>query len=373
MSQLELLQPETQTAIICHLSSIEALYSLIRASPRIYQVFVSRKEYHLTHLAKQQCLGCPSAWVAIEASKLPKPVSQKDITTFTHDVAEKNIFDVPIMPLKQSISMMKLGSCVEWFIADFTHQTLPNLTRLSEWTGSTQDVNAIQLDPSSIERQRIAQAFFRLEIFRHLFEPTGMWNIDKLQPGVQFLEGYLLHEVEEIACVKDYLVRRLWLIFDQIEDDLVEGGLSASVRMAAQAAQEDPSSENWFGPTGKASHTAYMENIIYRGLPFLKEIFTANRSRQAELVLSIDTPVDGYISDVLQAFRKHEPVGFHPYNALRFSSFHDDASKASIGWLWIVDRSPGYTPGRVPGKGLRGWGYVFWDKERIEASGVLSE
>ena len=373
-SPLELLQPETQTLIMCHISTVASLFSLLRASPRFYQVFRSRREYHLTQLAGQLCSDPASAWHAIRASKLPRPPSLHDAENFTQTFQEDYDYNTPIMPLEMSIPLIRLGACVNWLIADFARDSLNNLTKLAIFMKFEQDTGLVNSNLSDLETRRIGRAFFRAETFRFLFPPS--WSdfndIDKLQPGIRFLEVYTSNEIEEIACIRAYIVRRLSFIFDRIEDDLVEGRHPEPVQKAAQAAIDDPETNNWFGAYGKEDHSAFMDHMMSLGLPFIKDVLSAGPRRCADLVLSNSTPAYGYITDTLENIWSDEPHT-RPNPSFWPSSFRDDLAEPNIGWYWMKQYNLSINPSNRDGKGPKDWGYVFWDKERMMGSSILDQ
>jgi len=289
----------------------------------------------------------------------------------------------PILPLEISIPMIKLGACVAWLIADFAGNTLSNLIRLGELTELSQDRDRLESELSGIETARIARAFYRLETFRHLFPPAyGDWSdIDKLQPGVEFLNQWDPDEIEEIACIKDYIMRRLCIIFDQMEDDLVQGDPPEPVRIAAQAPDNDDDFENpnWFGSIGKSDHESFMENIMSLGLSFVQEVLSADRTRCAELVLSASKRAGGFLSDTLEnsrikgTMKNLDEIGSRSSPVHCHKSYHDALDEASLGWYWILLEHYRITPGWSQTQGPRDWGYIFWDKERMLAAGVLRQ
>lgn len=84
----------------------------------------------------------------------------------------------------------------------------------------------MQRELSSVEKRRIARAFFRFETFRHLVPPQHRNDHSKYNvptAGFDFLKSFDLDEVEEIACVRDYLIRKLWHNFDLLENDFAQG------------------------------------------------------------------------------------------------------------------------------------------------------
>lgn len=74
-ASIQSMSPELQTQIMRNVDSLSTLYSLLRASPRFYQVFRSRKEYLLTQIAFQQFNPhvIDDAWNLTKASQLPQP------------------------------------------------------------------------------------------------------------------------------------------------------------------------------------------------------------------------------------------------------------------------------------------------------------
>ena len=136
LSSLEMLQPETQSLIMCYIPCVTSLHSLLRASPRFYQVFRSRRGYHLTQLAIQSSWAPADAWDSIRASKLPRLCSTDEVKAFTQIFQDDEGYKAPILPMEISIPMIKLNACVEWFISDFARDSLPNLSCLSKFLDS---------------------------------------------------------------------------------------------------------------------------------------------------------------------------------------------------------------------------------------------
>ncbi|KAL8788677.1 MAG: hypothetical protein Q9195_007178 [Heterodermia aff. obscurata] len=377
MSRLELLLPETQSLILCHISTAKTLHSLISASPRFYQVFKSRREYHLTQLAKQQCRHSESAWDAITASNLPKPLSFAAADDFIENFYDDDRWEANIMPLDVSIPMIRLGSCVEWFITDLASSCLLNLTHLKKLMGLKQNDLVLQSSLSEAEMVRIRRAFFRFELSRHICQRKSddMHIADMSLQNGRFLLKYDLDEIEEITCVRDYIVRRLWAVFDQMEDDLVQGAQAGLVPEVLQATQLLPDCENWFGVHAKQKHDKHTEHMMFLGLSYLKDVFTADKESRMELILSASAETvecwgDDLLTQALYDTPKRDlgpdTPKFYSFSA---SNFRDHFEDYSLGWRWIQRQLP---PGYDNGKGPRDWGYIFWSPERLTASGIFT-
>lgn len=372
---LELLEPEVQSLIMCHISCVTTLHSLIRASPRYYQVFRSQREYHLTILAMRHSEAPVNLWDTIKASNVLKPPSQHDIETFTNSFMNDDGWKAPILSPEISIPMIKLNSTVDWFIHDYARDSLSNLTRLGELMDLHQDRELVHSDLSHTEKARITRAFCRFETFRHLFSSfleEREWYLEELRPCADFLDKYNPDEIEEIACVRDYLSRRLWFAFDQVEDNLVHGELSSALQKAAQAPEDDENHPNWFGQRGKHSHESYMEFMMCLGLTFLRDVFTADAERRAELVLGNSKEAIGVLDNTFNLVGSDGPLDPRPPDPERLlPSYHDALDEESIGWHWVLHHRGYSTPGSRLTKGLRDWGFVFWGKERMVASQIF--
>lgn len=379
MSQLEQLQPETQTLIMCHISCATTLHSLLRASPRFYQVFLSRRAYHLTQLAVRHCLSPANAWDAIQASELTKPSTYKEIEKFLSTFMDDEGYEAPILSLRKSLSMIKLGSEVDWFVDDFARDCLANLTSLGKLLGLEQNTNGVLRDLSKIEKQRIARAFFRFETYRQLFPAQSMLvEVGISALAADFLSQFDMDEIEEIMCVGDYIVRRLWGIFDRMEDDFVRGEPLEPLEPLRKGPQWS-NDHNWFGPFKKALHKYYLRNLMSLGLPVLREIITGAPARSADLVLSNDFIVREYLTDacskvVENGIEPSDPPGKSvPYLRTHKSPFREDLAEYSYGWHWGQNLHNNADPGNEHKKGCRDWGYVFWDRTRMIASGVRNQ
>ena len=364
---------------MCHIFSRKNLYSLLRASPRFYQVFKIRRDYHLTQLAVQHSRAPANAWDTLRASQIRRPPSAEDIEHFLDTNWDNYELKAPVLPADTSISMISLNTCIEWFIFDFAQDSLANLNRLVKLASVDDMVNlrfdpqAVQTQLSEIEIRRIARAFYRFETFRLLFPPSclryeGFNNAPQL--AVDFLNKYDPDEIEEIVSVRDYIVRRLWRVFDKIEDDFVRG-VQLEAFLTEKKIRDDDNS--WFGEFGKWRQDFQMEYIMSLGLEFLRRVFVSDHTYTAELVISNRSAKNGFLTN---AIRKGFEWGIQQPDNPRtptFRKFTEDLARPSSGWNWGSRPHPTSTPGSGSKKGCRDWGYVFWDDWRLKAAGVFAD
>ncbi|KAL8738325.1 MAG: hypothetical protein Q9181_000868 [Wetmoreana brouardii] len=202
------------------------------------------------------------------------------------------------IPLSMIISLCKLIPSIGWFVQDYRRKSIEFLANFVTQLELKQDSWDLYSDLSAIEAGRIQRAFCRLETFRYLFAATegAVIHSDYVGQARRFLNFYAPDEVEEIACIIDYLIRRLWDTFESVEDDAFqENSPSRPIRELDQ--QRSP--HGWFSPAAKARHLLFMEYLVSQGLPFLRKVFESDGVRRAELVIPNSRVPEGYISDVL--------------------------------------------------------------------------
>ncbi|KAL8824502.1 MAG: hypothetical protein Q9191_005018 [Dirinaria sp. TL-2023a] len=271
--------------------------------------------------------------------------------------------------------MIRLGTRIQWFANDFTSKTLENLAQLGVSLSLQQDHELLHSSLSLTELGRLQRAFCRFETYRHLFspdlliEPFGETILSANEQAHAFLEEFDAEEVEEIACVRDYIVRRLWHIFDMMEDKFVAGEPPKLDQHA------EPYYEHWYSERGKYAHDNHVERLMSHGLDFLREVFTADIEHSTALILSNRLDIGAYLSKALQIRLRMDKESIKALSIRMKSTplkfLGDDLLESSIGWLWGHDWKPKLVSAEPQLKGLRDWGYVFWDKRRIDASGVL--
>lgn len=385
-SGLESLHPELQVMVMLQIPEINTLYSLIRASPRFFQVFSSNKERIISALAVVQFH--PDAFIdaldAIRASQIENVLSREPILQYLDAFMTDESFKTPILPLSTALPLCEMGVHISYFINDFKLRAIPILAQV----GKPQSISQEQILYSSLsvkEAERLERAFCRFETFRHLFsgEKYNQTPFTALEQAHLFLEEFNRWEIEEIACVRDYLIRRLNGIFDLVEDEFVEMNVGATVGLADREHWEDmfvPRQINWFSTSAKHYHHWYMEYILARGLPFLRQVFQSTGQERMQLVTSNNVYNTEFLTKALRQPSKDTEydrdvrkawgsvAGKVPPEAVR-----DDLDTFNLGWVWShEDRLPPRHAAPWQ-KGLRDWGYVFWDRRRLEASGVIGQ
>ncbi|KAL8643793.1 MAG: hypothetical protein Q9226_008117, partial [Calogaya cf. arnoldii] len=375
---LEALSPEIQAQIMCNISSRSTLVSLLRASPRFYQVFRDRREYLLTQLAFNHFHPdiIDDVWALAKALQMPRPIDDNTrIYNFLNELrrGDDNCLQ-PSMALTVTIPLCNMAGTIAWFVQDYHRSSLRLLGYINRDMDLQHDPKVLHSDISATEVGRLQRAFCRFESFCCLF--GGSEFEEQLYIHGNYANRFLLaglpDEVEEIACIREYVIRRLWGIFEAVEDDALEGLHSDAIREFGKAHQLD----HWFSGRCKHRHPQYMEGLMSQGLTSLKKIFESEGLERAQLVISASNERRHFLTHALEYPHKVLPGNDDDiYDDGKFDGEDvfegDDVGNLSQGLLWANKTKVPKDYYRQPLKGLRDWGYVFWDDRRLRASGVL--
>lgn len=409
-SALEVLLPELQQRILVHLDSLDTLYALIRASPRFLQVFLLNRESTLSKIALGQFHPAvqPEAIAVAKLAHLQHQ-SQQDSQSKKHIATDLcHTFPLDIQSWSETINiasvvthLCNLERVVRFFLDDYVRSTLPILEQL----GKSQDLEILPEYPpynpaslpqlSSTELGRLQRAFCRVELYRRLFSrcshdfPGGIHNclmdppLESAEQATLFLKDLPPYQITEVGCIRDYLFRRLRGICDRLENEAVR-----TLPLKAMTFRRNDEAARWRSPlyvfTTQAQHqqSEHLEHLISLGLPYLKHIIQSSGDDQRELFLhyvysSVLCHFErDFLSNAIQGLGRNPSFRDLPLSGKKeeFTPAYDENGYSEIpqGWLWGHYHQQPYLVCHTMHKGLRDWGYVFWDYDRLMNSGILS-
>lgn len=174
------LSPELITDILLEISTLEALYAIVRASPKCYQVFLGSKENILKNLMYQviPTAAFIDALAAVQASQLKE--SRPDRRAVLHFIRRYQIIRLKILDrglLKFArpvgVPLCQLYRSSRHFVEDLAIRSGDVLTNLKESFGAAASTSLSNgrkpLDMSSTEDGRFQRAFYRYSLYGHLF------------------------------------------------------------------------------------------------------------------------------------------------------------------------------------------------------------
>ncbi|KAL1967187.1 hypothetical protein VTN77DRAFT_3478 [Rasamsonia byssochlamydoides] len=406
------LSTELVLLILQSLSSPRDLYSLIRASVSCYRTFVSYR-YAVFSAILQNAIhpaARADALMALNARQIAGTFKEKE---YSLDVVRLRAFDYlksypspePARSLREMVmsaheqleKLFRFYSVVEGFVSDYCDRALRqlNTSRLTP-TATTPTSTTL----SSTELGRLQRAFFRFETYADLFQLLPQHKVawvpesvlDETEPALAFLSRFSSWEIEEIACVSQFVAALVGEIFDKVEDDFVHAVEEA---VASRRCQDTRDDENfawltfleWYCPPFFKDYTRdekdnHIDFVVSRGLLFVKRLLRLEPLSLRKEVF--DSAFDGsyHIRHLQLALADSNPVrrkikaerrAAKSSNKVRVPSNADDSlTRCNIGWLWAFGyKRAAITINAAGNSDLRDQGYVFWDRDRLQQSGLL--
>ena len=403
-SLLEILAPELQLQILFKADTPKDLHALIHTSPRLYQVYIHNKDTILSTVARRQFHPAVihDALFFAKISQLEQPLSRDTVLelckTYSAEVCEgKNL------PVSMSVALCELASNVKFFIEDYARNTLPIL----EGLGRSLDLEVLPeyLPENLISHSRISdseigrlqRAFCRFEIYRYLFARCSSTidhelrrcahepSLDPADQAELFLERFPDFQVTEINCIRDYLYRRLRGVFSRVED-MAADTLPADTFIWGPGV--DWEGDSWasgvwlFTNSGKHYQDQHIEHLMSLGLSYIRRIFSSTGEEQKTLFMRhnranvLNHAESDFITTALGCLGPNPARGDTPLLAktdppFKYERNSDVELDIPDAWQWAHPRAPPLMLSDFCEKGLRDWGYVFWDFDRLQESGIL--
>ncbi len=398
--------------ILGRLDHPQDLYSVIRASPHVLGCFGSSKEIILKSVVK----NCFSHMVLADAIVAARflPENQRSIDAqhdrqqrpaiLTRTIREMRATPEPEVTVDESIELCRLYPSLNYFIKDCSENFLATARREANFFRKSNDSRTKSLVPpannerlSPLELARLQRAFVRyltLQTLLHAPEPEYHNSKVSEEPVAALLGEYAPWEVEEIACVHQYIISLLEDVFEDVENYFVfavatterpstsrylpEGNSAADLdSLEAEAAFCDP--EVWmFMDHEKRYHPQTIEHLATFGFQFLRALLEADNTRRTTLINENYKAHYSNMGDALKhpprqdtAMFRRERDGERNFVKLDFEG--DEYEKRNLAWLWSNQYRPQYGYSQTCNLDLRAWGYVFWDKGRLDRLGILKE
>ncbi|OJJ46905.1 hypothetical protein ASPZODRAFT_131811 [Penicilliopsis zonata CBS 506.65] len=386
---LHRLSPEILSLILESLNSPIDLYHLASASCACWRVFVSFRRLVLSSVLKNaihldalpHALAVINAPAAVPGSPTPK---EKEVIVFLNKY--RNGWRLVPFPTAWDdiVCLSRLYMRVTRLVDDYaTHalQALRTIDRpkrdLSVWP--TELASAVSL--SQTERARFLRAFFRFELYCKLF-PVAFrkesWSLfDKRAQFELFLARLQGWEIEELACVHQYLALLVDDLIKELEDQLVSTVLSCKLLSSELNSNQEDSELVSFNPLALRGMDLFSEErrlhleqcinfLSSLGLDFIYNLLIADRGVRKQTILA---HVGVRREFLPQALSSADNIELMKEPTWLFES----SARCNLGWVefrrFKFDRYPD-SYGSPP---LRAQGYVFWDERRIHSPGVAEK
>ena len=403
------LSSELITPILLELPTTQDLYSLIRASPKAFQVFLASKETILVSLMHQVIRPATfiDALAAVQASQLKDlGPDRRAVLLFLRKYENKRqkAFeqDGQHYSLATAIALCQLYRSTQYFIKDLTSRSNFYLRRcrdtvtiqtvygfdLAEDDGfgleGSQGEHVVdrddQYDPLSCEEEsRLQRAFYRYELYTQIFGSNMEYMGEKLWElpldSHFFLDNYQHWEIEELRCVDNYLWSRLSNTFDRIENSFIgiqlpEPPLDLSLQPYIRSAK--------LREAKYQISSLYLDYLMNMSLPLLHHALQLDRLRmQQEMSSHIfydsqKRSLSTRLEEYWRLLSRSDGIVVYNYTlgTPHHSQFKDTIDKPNEGWLYALTSKRGSYRFMTLNT-VQSLGYVFWDSQRLRKAGFV--
>lgn len=251
-ASLEALALELQLEILQMLTDLPSLDAIVHASPSYHRAYLNGRQSILAKVVSRD-IG-PDTLFEAHAVAMALAIDNKDgseIRKFLEDYestrTEPASVSIERLPFKRIAILSRLQYAVRFASKDFCQATLSRHPLSSE---KEEDIPPL----STNEARRISRAFYRFEIFCRIFSQPGFRvkrKLDCMDMCHLFLNQFPPWEVEEIACIRDYMIGRYAQLFAKHEHRLVQN--------SPQGAPEDSSGEEMPFEGNMTGHTSSVQ------------------------------------------------------------------------------------------------------------------
>jgi hypothetical protein len=404
---LDTLSTEILLTILECLSPLD-IFLAVRASPIIYRTFIAYKHHLLAHtLGNAIHPACRAdVYTALDAQNIPrliksKPISKVRLECFSIFSSDRNRrrqdyveFNLDAFNLD---TLFHLHLTIERLIDKYCNWTIPNLFS-REKPAPLQATSVHQrANLSSTEEGRLQRAFYRCEIYTrfqrvlHTLDKGAALNFSQIV--LSFVSQFTLYEFEELVSVQQFLAQFIASLCEKVEDDFLSHIRSVSVDAGvAQGGTTDETESrdvrkllndcglSFFTKAYRdAHHCGHVKLLISCGLPYIMSLSLVEPRALRNAILQSDRDSRGCTA-----------TGFFSQGGLDIDSCDqeqkdirlrgklvditvDTVNTSNLGWLWGSSFQENVPPDSPAMFDLRDCGYVFWDKKRLQESGLVSE
>ena len=213
---------ELKYEIFQRLASLPSLNAIVHASPSYHEAYRARRQSILARVLSQDIghdvlFETNAVAMALTIDKKDRIEIRRFIKDYKNASQEAATVSLEGFSLRHIVTLSQVQFAVRFAVKGFCQTTLSRHPLSGE--------KSEQFTPlSSNEARRIKRAFYRLELFSTIFSQQRSFDVRKKLDCMDMCHLFLNHfppwEVEEIACVRDYIIDRYKQLFAKYADEL---------------------------------------------------------------------------------------------------------------------------------------------------------
>lgn len=406
-TMIDSLSTEILLTILECLSPLD-LFSAIRASPIVYRTFIAYKQHLLRHTLRQAIHPACGADIhtALDAQNIPKLIKSGE--SITRVKAECfSLFATDRTRRRRNIDQFSVDNAnldtlfylhvnVERLIDSYCHWSLGNLTSHHEKPTQFQTTTVHpRATLSSTEQARLQRAFYRYEIYARfqrvlhlLTDKSGALNFSQIV--LSFISQFTPYEFEEIISVRQFLAQFIRSLCERVDDDVVAScylpdsvGAGVEKEVSGNAVSmkiEGLKDLSFFAKSYRDTHHLdHVKFLASCGLPYVFRLSLMEPQALKHAILNSyvesrnNTVMDFFFQGGLYIESCDEKQKDIVLRGKLVSIPRDEVSSCNLGWKWGTSFPEFVKPDTPAMFDLRNQGYVFWDQERLQESGLVNE
>jgi hypothetical protein len=369
---------------------ISTLSTLVRSSPLYHKAYYGQRQ-SILHSVPSNTLS-PRTLLefqpVIKARRIGRgPSWLSDTEKFLDDYRKENLDTSYAIDLEDLVEIPSLLDSIQVVANEFFQLNFSKHPR----TGGYLSIDF--KDPSCNELRRVYGSLARFEICCALFGNIGSpkkrpadWTLtNRVRLTRLFLFKLALWEVEEIACVREFIFR--W--YSEVYRDCKHELLCMLRRLEASYWPLYTSGKQALGsmiPLCPRDYDAMSETLMSCELGLLSIISKlhntgpdASKKKVSQIekrfgytssfAFSSGTSFgnDGFLTDIVVTYMRTAVTQEMLETTMLEYTSDDDETSPSAAWLWLLkqDRAP-YFNRHYHRMHFTGWGFVFWDQDRFE-------
>ena len=418
---------DLQVMIMTRVPDTQTLASLLKAIPPLCPTFSSVREKILNKVL-MNTYGAeifPEAWAAAKVMVLPQKDLSRDerlgFLKYYHRCRKLTKF--PEIDLRTLIPMCQLHRALDYHVKRFSESAFQFIRSCAEGLLEEEAHHqAVQTQITSTlsftEQVRLRRAFLRFQIYSRLLRNVNPPDEEKGALVAQRMPSW---EAEEIASVYRYITQSIQQTFDLAGEDFlsaytieaelanVVGGVVDLQEGAIRSSQIDPADSN---AVGQPQATAFQQRLtdqyeirlkgdilekpiinavglgddlyqarlkahmLVSGLCFLRRLFESTGEARLALVSAKDDFSHFLQPPSMNLLFDYTLTAIWNYpkdSATRDPNDPEPSQQSTLTWRWAHEEeaSSDWRTGMF--HSLRTWGYIFWDVNRMQASGILEQ
>ena len=194
---------------------MKALRAFLSASSRFFQVYKTCREVVLSHVA----------WNHITPAVVPIALNALEQREDRESTSQRTLKEPREIPLETWESLLRFHQIVDSLISNFTSSrlvALENSMHPQKKTFLGRESPDRNLNLSQLEYGRLARAFYHLELYSYI---EACHKMEMVTKSWTFVQGLRAWDLEELLCVRSFMMERLIDYLNKFEEDFMKAYL----------------------------------------------------------------------------------------------------------------------------------------------------